>query len=437
MQKINLGTAPDGRDGDTVRSGNVKVNANVDVLATQAALVSSAPVTTNTVALDSTYVGKRVVLRPSAAAALTWPKASTCVADGVILLVNASAFTITHAPATGDSFANAVALGAYETLLVATDGASSWSVLMRGRSAGPNEQVSGNLAVTGSVSCSAASVSAATGSVNLSIGAAAGNYRQVLYNSGASLRWANGVTSAIENGSNTGSDFFISRYSDNGTWIDTPFQISRATGAVAFSKRPTFSGYVAWDSGNFNPASFLPLNGSTAMTGNLYCPAIIVNNGTAIYGKDSNGVPQPIIAISGDNLPTIYNPFGTHLRIVNRAYNRELFTCDDNGNVMVAGAIAQGSDSRLKDDVETIENALHRLCQLRGVEYTLKASGEKQYGVIAQEVQPAFPYAVTQLPSSFDESVYLAVNYTSLIGPILEAVKELAARVSALEQANA
>ncbi|QRR06423.1 tail fiber domain-containing protein [Burkholderia sp. MS455] len=354
----------------------------------------------------------------------------------MLLVINASGFAITHSPSPGDSFANPVALGAYETLLAATDGANSWSVLMRGRSAGPNEQVSGNLAVSGSVSCSAASVSAATGGVNLSIGAAAGNYRQVLYNSGTSLRWANGVTSASENGSNAGSDFFISRYSDNGTWIDAPLQISRATGAAAFSKRPTFSGYVAWDSGNFNPAGYLPLSGG-ALNGNLYCPAVIVNNGIPYYAKDSNGVAQPLISISPDNFPTLYNPFGTHMRIVNRAYNRELFSCDDNGNVTIGGTLTQGSDARFKADVETINNALHRLCEVRGVEYRYRDTDQRQYGVIAQEVQQAFPYAVTELPDSFDKSGYLGVNYTSLIGPIIEAVKELASRVSALEQTSA
>lgn len=151
LQKINLGTAPDGKDGDTVRSGNVKVNANVDVLATQAALISSAPVTTNTVVLDNTYLGRRVTLQPNAAATLTWPKASTCGADSVILIINASAYTVTHAVQAGDSFVNAVTFAPWESALVTTDGVSKWSVLIRGRAIAAQEQVSGNLSVSGAL----------------------------------------------------------------------------------------------------------------------------------------------------------------------------------------------------------------------------------------------------------------------------------------------
>ena len=49
-------------------------------------------------------------------------------------------------------------------------------------------------------------------------------------------------------------------------------------------------------------------------------------------------------------------------------------------------------------------------------------------GVIAQEVQAVFPDAVTE-----DESGYLMVDYNGLVAALIEAVKELAARVEELE----
>ncbi|TWF44324.1 hypothetical protein FHW36_101244 [Chitinophaga polysaccharea] len=49
---------------------------------------------------------------------------------------------------------------------------------------------------------------------------------------GANLRWSF-VLQGLETGSNTGSDFRIWNYSDNGTFLNNPFSISRASGIVS------------------------------------------------------------------------------------------------------------------------------------------------------------------------------------------------------------
>ena len=46
------------------------------------------------------------------------------------------------------------------------------------------------------------------------------------------LRWGILASSAAESGSNAGSDFWVYRYNDAGTLIDSPFGINRATGVV-------------------------------------------------------------------------------------------------------------------------------------------------------------------------------------------------------------
>ena len=48
------------------------------------------------------------------------------------------------------------------------------------------------------------------------------------------------------------------------------------------------------------------------------------------------------------------------------------------------------SDARLKDDVETIENATEKVKQLRGASYTWNdgsREGQREIGVIAQEIE--------------------------------------------------
>ena len=86
---------------------------------------------------------------------------------------------------------------------------------------------------------------------------------------------------------------------------------------------------------------------------------------------------------------------------------------------LTAPLINSPSDENLKKDVHTIENAVDKINQLRGVDFVWKESDEKSMGVIAQELQKVFPELVTE------ENDELSVNYNGLIAVLIEAVKEL------------
>ena len=85
------------------------------------------------------------------------------------------------------------------------------------------------------------------------------------------------------------------------------------------------------------------------------------------------------------------------------------------------------SDSRFKENVETIENAVGKVNQLRGVEYDWSNGTGASVGVIAQEVQEVYPQLIK------DGGDRLTVNYNGLVGLLLQAVKELSAEVEALK----
>lgn len=94
------------------------------------------------------------------------------------------------------------------------------------------------------------------------------------------------------------------------------------------------------------------------------------------------------------------------------------------------------SDERLKTNIQGIENAVAKVSQLNGYTFEYKADGKVSAGVIAQEVESVLPEAVSekQLPlKTDDDQEYKVVNYDALHGLLIEAVKELAARVEALE----
>ena len=82
------------------------------------------------------------------------------------------------------------------------------------------------------------------------------------------------------------------------------------------------------------------------------------------------------------------------------------------------------SDERLKTDIKTIEDALEKVSQMRGV--TFKREGVNGTGVIAQEVQPNLPEVV------HDKQEYLSVAYGNMVGILIEAIKELKTKVDKL-----
>lgn len=76
---------------------------------------------------------------------------------------------------------------------------------------------------------------------SITLSGAAGTNRAVLMQTAGAQRWFAGTDSSSESGSNAGSNYGITRYADNGTAIDTPMSISRATGVVTFSQNVTFN----------------------------------------------------------------------------------------------------------------------------------------------------------------------------------------------------
>ena len=86
------------------------------------------------------------------------------------------------------------------------------------------------------------------------------------------------------------------------------------------------------------------------------------------------------------------------------------------------------SDERLKDNIETLEDGLTKVEQLRGVTYT--RDGKENIGVIAQEVEKILPEIVL---TADDEMGTKSVDYSRITAVLIEAVKELSVRVKELE----
>lgn len=185
------------------------------------------------------------------------------------------------------------------------------------------------------------------------------------------------------------------------------------------------------------------------------------------YSTGSVRTPTFIVSSHSDNTKgyRIYNTSGTSVSA--------MFTNSSNALVIAAGAVDQinlnkkvyvngvalgvnvapsstagridasndivaysSSDERLKYNITPIENAIDKVKSLTGVEFDWKPEYKHAHGyeghdtgIIAQQVQEVVPSAVRT-----NDTGFLAVRYEKLIGLLIEANKELAARVEELEK---
>jgi hypothetical protein len=108
------------------------------------------------------------------------------------------------------------------------------------------------------------------------------------------------------------------------------------------------------------------------------------------------------------------------------------------GEIRATGDITAyySSDKRLKENIQPIVNALSKVESINGNTYDWKEGFEEIHshkgsdlGVIAQEVQSVLPDVVVERDNG-----YLAVDYIKLVPVLIEAIKELSAKVKELEK---
>jgi len=85
---------------------------------------------------------------------------------------------------------------------------------------------------------------------------AAGTQRLTLYQTSGSNRWAVGVDSNAETGSNAGSNFVFYNYTDAGAFIGTSLNLNRSTGNATFGGSVTITGTIATSLGSVSAPSY-------------------------------------------------------------------------------------------------------------------------------------------------------------------------------------
>ena len=138
---------------------------------------------------------------------------------------------------------------------------------------------------------------------------------------------------------------------------------------------------------------------------------------------------------------------GTEIRLKSNVDNDDMITCIENGatnlfysnakklettsgGISVTGTITASSNitayssKKLKSDIETIDNALDKVSQMRGVTFT--KDNERSSGVIAEELEEVAPELVI-------DGEYKSVAYGNIVGYLIEAIKDLKNEVEELK----
>jgi len=333
--------------------------------------------------------------------------------------------------------------------------------------------------ITGSVT-----INSANPSLNLRKTADSQNTGLFGRSSTGALRWAlypgNGTT---ESGGNAGTNFAIARYDDAGTQLSIPVTIARSTGivsmhnGVSIAAGATVANGLTVSSGGASVTGSLAVAGSGSVAGDLqvYRPnapttgVVYLNqandkylwwNGTKflVNGTFNCGVLEAAsasingAAYAAGNITTPGSVTGAAM------YSNEYRFATDTGsgisygggntvNIVTSGGVARlvvtattvttagtmqaanfviSSDARLKTDITTITDAVDTVNKLRGVSFI--KNGRKSYGVIAQEIETVLPSLVGE-----DSAGMKHVALMDVVGILIEAVKELSARVDDLE----
>jgi hypothetical protein len=118
--------------------------------------------------------------------------------------------------------------------------------------------------------------------------------------------------------------------------------------------------------------------------------------------------------------------------IENRTSGLPIFTFETaTGNFTATGDVTTNSDVRLKENVITVDNALSKVTDLRGVYFNKKTEPDnRKIGLIAQEVEKIIP-EVVYADSSADK--IKSVAYASLVGLLVEAIKDLKEEVDEIK----
>ena len=145
------------------------------------------------------------------------------------------------------------------------------------------------------------------------------------------------------------------------------------------------------------------------------------NDGTKAAVKIGSG--SQVMLLDGNEIDAVVDKS----LFLNNNSSGDVVLVRGGGNVIVSTTLVHSSDRRLKKNITTLDHALDKVLNLRGVTFEWKKDGARnsnpqpgvQIGFVAQEVETVVPELVKT-----DSEGYKSVAYANVTALLIEAVKE-------------
>jgi hypothetical protein len=204
------------------------------------------------------------------------------------------------------------------------------------------------------------------------------------------------------------------------------------TGTVTNLSNVSFTTTVADNSHNHTASNITDLSETIADTVGAMVSSNTESGISVTYQDGDNTLDFDVadftLSFTGDATGS-----GTVTNLGNTSIALNITSIDNNlgvtGNITATGAVTAAdfnttSDIALKDNIQVIESPLSKITQLSGYTFNWKNNDKAAVGIMAQEVEKVLPQIVAT-----GEDGYKKVSYDSLIPLLIEAVKELSAKV--------
>jgi len=300
--------------------------------------------------------------------------------------------------------------------------------------AGSSLTLSSTLAVTGAITASGGVVGNVTGNCSGSAGSAA------TATTATSANALNGVSSAIDQAVQSGTVNALVGQDINGalyryniaalnSWLSGQTLSVNVTGSAGSVAWANVSGAPTAVSSFSNDSGYL-----TSGTVGSYAPSLTGTGASGTWSISISGNATTATSATSATSATT----ATTANALNTGNNYQMNALgvgtsnSTSGSIYATGNITAYSDIRFKINIRVIDNALDKVCSLRGITYNrLDLQGMPRHtGVIAQELRKVLPEAVVE-----NEGGILSVAYGNVIGLLIEAIKELREEVRLLKRA--
>ena len=249
--------------------------------------------------------------------------------------------------------------------------------------------------------------------------------RQIRFESGPTTGSGNGITVNVGNPTDSGTNFIVNGNVGIGTTnpgaklqVGSGVNAVLSDGTIRVGAGDGGGGFMTWDFGVSAANSFNYFIKSR----DIATPSLVIKYDSGNVGIGTTNPNQGIVEVKGGTV-----------------------CVDTNSDDNATSCIASESDIRLKENIVEITGALDKVLSLRGVSFDWRvndpgvlshyplisrfASRPHSVGLVAQEVQPILPEAISLETVGDKEVQYLQLDYERFTPLIIEAIKEMNAKI--------